>query len=75
MERSKRPSGIHKGRSFDSGSQWDSVRLLPAQQVVELSDKIEDSEGYVSAKPIAKPKSRRRTQSSIVGRDSRDAED
>ena len=75
MERSKRPAGVHKGRNFDSGSQWDSVRLLPAEQVMELSDTIEDSEGYVSVKPITEPKSRRLTQSRSVGRESRDAED
>jgi len=45
MERSKRPAGIHKGRNFDSGSQWDRVRLLPVEQVMELSGTMEGSKG------------------------------
>lgn len=64
MERSKRPVGIHKGRKFDSGSQWDRIRFLLTEQVVEMSDQIEESKRYTHSKPITKSKSRRRTQSS-----------
>lgn len=69
MERSKRIVGVHKGRKFDSGSQWDRVRLQAVEQVMELSDSIEDSAGYVDSKPVVKPIKRRRSLSSVVGRD------
>jgi hypothetical protein len=75
MERSKRIVGVHKGSEFDSGSQWDRVRLQTVEQVMELSDSIEDSSGYVNSKPVVKSIKRRRTLSSSVGRDSRVSED
>jgi hypothetical protein len=36
MERSKRLIGVHKGSEFDSGSQWDSIRLSLTQKVMEM---------------------------------------
>lgn len=64
MERSKRLVGVHKGSEFDSGSQWDRIRFLLTEQVVEMSDQIEESQRYTRSKPLTKSKSRRRTQSS-----------
>ena len=61
MERSKRLSGIHKGCEFDSGSQWDRIRFLLTEQVVEMSDYIEENRRYISSKPSVKSKQRRRT--------------
>lgn len=75
MERSKRIVGVHKGSEFDSGSQWDRIRLLSTEQVMELSDHIEDSSGYVSTKSIAKPKHGRRSLFSSVGSKARLSED
>ena len=63
MERSKRLIGVHKGSEFDSGSQWDSIRLSLTEKVMEMSDYIEESRRYVSSKSLTKPKSRGRTQS------------
>ena len=63
MERSKRLIGVHKGSEFDSGSQWDSIRLSLTEKVMEMSDYIEESQRYTRSKPLTKPKSRRRTQS------------
>ena len=63
MERSKRLIGVHKGSEFDSGSQWDSIRLSLTEKVMEMSDYIEESQRYTRSKPLTKSKSRRRTQS------------
>ena len=62
MERSKRLVGVHKGSEFDSGSQWDRIRFLLTEQVMEMSDYIEESQRYTRSKPVTKSKSRRRTQ-------------
>ncbi len=64
MERSKRLVGVHKGSEFDSGSQWDSIRLSLTQKVMEMSDHIEESRRYISSKSLTKPKSARRSQPS-----------
>ena len=64
MERSKRLVGVHKGSEFDSGSQWDRIRFLLTEQVMEMSDYIEESQRYTRSKPLTKSKSRRRTQPS-----------
>jgi hypothetical protein len=71
MERSKRIVGVHKGSEFDSGSQWDRVRLQTVKQVMELSDSIEDSAGYVNSKSSTKSLKGRRTLISSMGKNSR----
>jgi len=75
MERSKRLVGVHKGSEFDSGSQWDRIRFLLTEQVMEMSDQIEEHRRYTRSKSLSKSKSRGRSQSGQSRKAARDTED
>ena len=75
MEKSKWPKRLSKqGYNVDS-SQWDKLRFLSLEQVMEDEDRIEENIRHISSKQAIRANERERTQLGKLRKAARYSED
>ena len=62
MEQSKWPKRLSKQGYTPDSPQWDSVRFLSPEQIVEYADQTEDGIRHISSKQAIRANERERTQ-------------
>ena len=62
MEKSKWPKRLSKQGYTPDSSQWDRIRLLSLEQVMEYEDRIEEDIRHISSKQAVRANERERTQ-------------
>ena len=62
MEKSKWPKRLSKQGYVPDSSQWDRIRFLSLEQLVEDEDRIEEGIRHISSKQALRANERERTQ-------------
>lgn len=62
MEKSKWPKRLSKQGYTPDSSQWDRLRFLSLEQIVEDEDRIEENIRHISSKQALRANERERTQ-------------
>jgi len=62
MEKSKWPKRLSKQGYTPDSSQWDRIRFLSLEQVMEDEDRIEEGIRHISSKQALRANERERTQ-------------
>ena len=62
MEKSKWPKRLSKQGYSPDSSQWDRLRFLSLEQVMEDEDRIEENIRHISSKQAVRANERERTQ-------------
>ena len=62
MEKSKWPKRLSKQGYTPDSSQWDRIRLLSLEQVMEYEDRVEEGIRHISSKQALRANERERTQ-------------
>jgi hypothetical protein len=62
MEKSKWPKRLSKQGYTPDSSQWDKLRFLSLEQIVEHEDRVEEGIRHISSKQALRANERERTQ-------------